>query len=152
MIGLVNTPSAGVAVATTTKTILRYQAKSDADSKLRGWAVSFNSATATDEAALVEILFVQTNGTPAGTVTIVYKDGRINSGTYAFGGTAHYDFGGGEPTAGSIIQPIFIDQKSGAWDKTLLEPIVIPRGMAVAIRVTTTADCDALGTLVIEEG
>lgn len=119
--------------AATTKTVVGVFGTAGTTIALLRWRVSFNSVTATDVPALVEVGIT----TAAGTVGTSFTPAQITGSTLASACAAGYNYSG-EPTYNRIIESTYVPVNNGLYEYTYalgLEPQCDP-SQGLAIRIT----------------
>jgi len=154
--GTISTSAPFAAAAGAARTPIYYTAPANSDSKLRGFLLMCDDATATDRAAvgsLARMSAAGSGGSAIAAAAIVHDDLRFNTATYPFVGTGRQ----GDTTAATvdkILMPLALEQKNSGivfYYPPGEEP-VIPRGTSAGINITPSADISGVvAALFIEE-
>jgi hypothetical protein len=135
----------GVATGTAAKTILQIVAAANHRVIVPGFVVSFAGTVATDAPVLVELLRQTTAGTMSAATPV-----KTNSADDETLQTTAQHTSTGEPTAGDILFKMYIHPQSGGVI-VLPDPIVVPGGTRLGLRVTVGTSQTMAATLPFEE-
>lgn len=146
MLWAINT-TADVAVTTTAKTVLGVDAPANAVVRLRGVHLDFESVTASDGPALIEIISAAEEGT-ATSATPVALD-RTHTATAAFQGQINHTIEPSSPTV--VLQMQYPVQGSVDIPIPYPDGIKSAAGGFLGIRVTTPQSQNCRGYLLVED-
>lgn len=137
-----NTSAAVALSAATAKTVVGVMGTAATTLALFRWRVSFNSVTATDAPALVEVGII----TAAGTVGTAFTPSQISGqplASVAAGGYNH----SAEPTYNRLVESLYVPVNNGVYEYTFslgTEPTcAVSQGFAIRVTSPAAASCYA---------
>jgi len=147
MAGLnVNVISGSVNTGTSVKTVLQYRAHANAGARVKKVRWDPNGITPTDPKVLVELVKGSTAATGSGSssASVLKVDGHTGSVL----GSATKDYGGGNPTGGTVIySSLCHKQNFFTYDRE----IVLNPAESLEIRVTSGTDIASYASMLVEE-
>lgn len=137
-----NTSVTVALVAATAKTVVGVFGTAGTTLALKRWRVSFNSVTATDAPALVEIGIT----TAAGTVGTAFTPSQITGRALASPAAAGYNYSA-EPTYNRLVESLYVPVNNGLYEYTYTladEPLCdVSQGFAIRVTAPQAQNCYA---------
>jgi len=137
-----NTSAAVALVAATAKTVIGVFGTSGTTLGLFRFRVSFNSVTATDAPALVEVGIT----TAAGTVGTAFTPSQLTGQSLASAAAAGYNYSA-EPTYNRLVESLYVPVNNGLYEYTYslgTEPVcAVSQGFAIRVTAPQAQSCYA---------